>query len=50
MLVSHDATLIERSCERVVVLEAGEVLFDGPVDEGVPFYHRLMGTETEVAL
>jgi ABC-type polysaccharide/polyol phosphate transport system ATPase subunit len=50
VLVSHDATLIERSCDRVVVMDAGQVLYDGPVDEGVPYYHRLMGTETEVAL
>jgi ABC-type polysaccharide/polyol phosphate transport system ATPase subunit len=48
VLVSHDAGLIERACERVVVLDAGEVVFDGPVAEGLPFYHRLMGTEVEV--
>jgi ABC-type polysaccharide/polyol phosphate transport system ATPase subunit len=44
VLVSHDAALIERTCERVVVLDGGEVAFDGPVREGMPFYHRLMGT------
>jgi ABC-type polysaccharide/polyol phosphate transport system ATPase subunit len=44
VLVSHDAGSIERVCERVVVLEAGRVLFDGPTAEGLLFYHRLMGT------
>jgi ABC-type polysaccharide/polyol phosphate transport system ATPase subunit len=44
VLVSHDAALIERSCARVVVLDDGAVAFDGPVAEGLPFYHRLMGT------
>ena len=44
VLVSHDAALIERTCERLVVLDGGEKVFDGPVGEGMPFYHRLMGT------
>ena len=45
VLVSHDASLIERTCERTVVLDAGEAVFDGPTGEAMPFYHRLMGTE-----
>jgi ABC-type polysaccharide/polyol phosphate transport system ATPase subunit len=45
VLVSHDAGLVERTCARVVVLDAGQVVFDGPVGEVIPFYHRLMGTE-----
>jgi ABC-type polysaccharide/polyol phosphate transport system ATPase subunit len=49
VLVSHDASLIERTCARVVVLDGGRVVFDGPTAAGMPFYHRLMGTE-EVAV
>jgi ABC-2 type transport system ATP-binding protein len=45
VLVSHDPTAIERACERVVVLERGRVEFDGPVAEGLLFYHRLLGAE-----
>jgi ABC-type polysaccharide/polyol phosphate transport system ATPase subunit len=45
VLVSHDPSSIERVCERVVVLEAGHVVFDGPTAEGLLHYHRLMGTE-----
>jgi ABC-type polysaccharide/polyol phosphate transport system ATPase subunit len=45
VLVSHDASSIERVCERVVVLEFGRVLFDGPTADGLLFYHRLMGDE-----
>ena len=45
VLVSHDAALIERTCARVVVLDGGEVAFDGPTADAMPFYHRLMGTE-----
>ena len=45
VLVSHDPTAIERACERVVVLDAGRVRFDGPVADALLFYHRLLGTE-----
>lgn len=45
VLVSHDAALVERTCERVVVLDGGKVAFDGPTTEGMPFYHRMMGTD-----
>jgi ABC-type polysaccharide/polyol phosphate transport system ATPase subunit len=44
VLVSHDAASIERVCERVVVLEHGQVVFDGPTVDGLLFYHRQMGT------
>jgi ABC-type polysaccharide/polyol phosphate transport system ATPase subunit len=45
VLVSHDPGAIERVCERVVVLDAGSVIYDGPTAEGLLHYHRLMGTE-----
>ena len=44
VLVSHDASLIERTCARVIVLDGGEVVCDAPAGEALPFYHRLMGT------
>jgi len=46
VLVSHDAALVERTCARVVVLDAGKVVFDGPASEGMPYYHHMMGTDT----
>jgi ABC-type polysaccharide/polyol phosphate transport system ATPase subunit len=48
VLVSHDAGLVERACDRVVVLDAGRVAFDGPAADGLAFYHRLTGTEEAV--
>jgi ABC-type polysaccharide/polyol phosphate transport system ATPase subunit len=45
VLVSHDPGAIERVCERVVVLDAGQIVFEGPTAEGLLHYHRLMGTE-----
>jgi ABC-type polysaccharide/polyol phosphate transport system ATPase subunit len=44
VLVSHDAGAIERVCERVVVIDAGRVVFDGPTADGLLFYHRSMGS------
>jgi ABC-type polysaccharide/polyol phosphate transport system ATPase subunit len=45
VLVSHEPAAIERVCERVVVLDGGTVVFDGPTAEGLLHYHRLMGVE-----
>jgi len=45
VLVSHDPSAIERVCERLIVLDHGQVQFDGGVAEGLLFYHRLLGTE-----
>jgi ABC-type polysaccharide/polyol phosphate transport system ATPase subunit len=49
VLVSHDADLIERTCERVVVLDGGKVVFDGPAGDGMAYYHRQMGTPVKDA-
>nr|WP_051445294.1 polysaccharide ABC transporter ATP-binding protein [Desulfocurvus vexinensis] len=38
LFVSHNMAAVRRLCERVVVLRAGRVAFDGPVDEGVGAY------------
>ena len=46
VLVSHDAALVERTCERVVVLDGGAVAFDGPAADGMARYHEMMGTVT----
>ena len=45
VLVSHDPGAIERVCERVVVLDGGRKVFDGPVSDGLLEYHRLIGIE-----
>jgi ABC-type polysaccharide/polyol phosphate transport system ATPase subunit len=47
VLVSHAAGAIERVCDRVVVLDAGRIVFDGPTAEGLLHYRRLLGTERE---
>lgn len=39
-LVSHNLTEIERSCERVIWLDKGEIIRDGPSDEVIAAYTR----------
>jgi ABC-type polysaccharide/polyol phosphate transport system ATPase subunit len=38
VLVSHDASLVERTCARVIVLDHGRLVFDGPTAEGLAYY------------
>jgi ABC-type polysaccharide/polyol phosphate transport system ATPase subunit len=45
VLVSHAPGTIERACRRVVVLDSGRVVFDGPTSEGLLFYQRMLGLE-----
>jgi ABC-2 type transport system ATP-binding protein len=45
VLVSHAPGTIKQACRRVVVLDAGRIVFDGPTDEGLPFYQRMLGLE-----
>jgi ABC-type polysaccharide/polyol phosphate transport system ATPase subunit len=47
VLVSHDLASIRRVCERLVVLDRGRIVFDGPTAEGLEHYHRLMGVEAQ---
>jgi ABC-type polysaccharide/polyol phosphate transport system ATPase subunit len=43
--VSHDASSVERLCERAVLLKNGSVEYDGGVDEAISRYHRLLASE-----
>lgn len=40
VIVSHDLELVRSLTSRVVVLEAGGKVFDGPTEEGIAFYHQ----------
>ena len=41
LFVSHAPAAVRAICRRVLVLEHGRLLFDGPVDEGLEFYAGL---------
>ncbi|HEX9766238.1 MAG TPA: Wzt carbohydrate-binding domain-containing protein, partial [Nitriliruptorales bacterium] len=41
LIVSHDLDSVVELCDRAVVLDAGRVVFDGPIKEGVDLYRRM---------
>jgi ABC-type polysaccharide/polyol phosphate transport system ATPase subunit len=45
LFVSHDAQAVERLCDRAVLLRLGEVAFDGPTQEGIAEYRRLLAAD-----
>jgi ABC-type polysaccharide/polyol phosphate transport system ATPase subunit len=47
VFVSHDASAVERLCERAVLLRGGEVEFDGATHEAIVRYHRQLAAERE---
>jgi ABC-type polysaccharide/polyol phosphate transport system ATPase subunit len=49
VFVSHDASAVERLCERSVLLNAGRVAFDGPTREAVARYRRALAAEVDPA-
>jgi len=42
LFVSHSAAAVRAVCERVLVLEHGTLIFDGPADEGLARYEQLL--------
>jgi SAM-dependent methyltransferase len=44
LFVSHATAAVREICTRVIVLEAGHLVFDGGVDEGLTHYARLMAS------
>ena len=46
VLVSHAPATIEHACRRTVVLDGGQVVYDGPTAAGLRFYHRLLGLQS----
>ena len=49
VFVSHDASAVERLCERSVLLDAGRVAFDGSTREAIARYRRTLADETDPA-
>jgi ABC-type polysaccharide/polyol phosphate transport system ATPase subunit len=40
VLVSHNLQLVRQYCQRVIILEHGEIISDGPVDKVISAYHQ----------
>jgi lipopolysaccharide transport system ATP-binding protein len=49
LFVSHDASAVERLCDRAVLLRNGELAFDGPVHEAITRYRRALAEDGEPA-
>jgi len=49
VFVSHDATAVERLCERAILLVHGRVELDGSTHEAVTRYHKLLSDERDPA-
>jgi len=42
VLVSHNLSLIQSLCRRVVLLNKGQMLKDGPTDDVIPYYENIV--------
>jgi ABC-type polysaccharide/polyol phosphate transport system ATPase subunit len=47
VFVSHDASAVERLCERAVLLRSGRMEFDGPTHDAIVRYHRQLAAERD---
>lgn len=47
LFVSHDASAVERLCDRAVLLRHGEVAYDGPVHEALARYRRALAEDDD---
>src|SRR5207244_13349745 len=45
LFVSHDAAAVERLCDRAVLLNRGEVAFDGETHTAIGEYRRLLAAD-----
>ena len=43
VLASHDLSTVASLCDRAIVLQRGEMMFDGPASEAIATYKRLSG-------
>jgi ABC-type polysaccharide/polyol phosphate transport system ATPase subunit len=50
LFVSHDASAVERLCDRAALLRDGELAFDGPVHEAITRYRRALADDVETPL
>ena len=49
VFVSHDATQVERLCERAVLLREGKLEFDGPTHEAIVRYRKGLAADADPA-
>ena len=47
VFVSHDASAVERLCDRAILLRQGNVDFDGPTHDAIVRYRRLLAADRD---
>ena len=47
VLVSHSMEMVEKFCDRAILLHEGSVVHDGPPEETIERYHALISVKTE---
>lgn len=47
VMVSHDLTMIEEICNRVIVMNMGKIVYDGPTEKALKFYLDLVSNHSE---
>jgi ABC-type polysaccharide/polyol phosphate transport system ATPase subunit len=47
LFVSHDASAVERLCDRAVLLRGGSLAYDGPVHEALARYRRALAEDDD---
>jgi lipopolysaccharide transport system ATP-binding protein len=50
VFVSHEAAVVERLCERAILLDNGRVVEQGPAHDVLHAYHRRLADEPAVAI
>ena len=50
LFVSHDASAVERLCDRAALLREGTLAFDGPVHEAITRYRRALADDGAASL
>ena len=49
VLVSHDLAALEEYCDRVLLLDRGQIVSDGPASEVTSTYHRMVADRARVS-
>ena len=49
VFVSHDASAVERLCDRAILLRDGEAAFDGPTNDAIVRYRQLLAGDRDPA-
>ena len=49
LFVSHNLSSVSKLCSKVLVLDSGEIVFDGPVNEGISHYNNQMSNRPVLA-